>query len=149
MVCWGRTCFFRILVQYLQDAVAEYNGIAMVIEKDSNYLIANSMGIANFQVLEDGTLEHYRPDDIEDIDVHAAYEQFNKNSAPQQLYKGENDNYFINTREIHLNGIDWVVISAIPASGFYDGCNKKYALGGTHCGTVSAVFRVLAYYIID
>lgn len=103
---------------FLNDAVEEHNGIAIIIEKESNYLVANSMDVSNFAVLEDGTLERYALEDINNTDIQNAYEQYKTNSATEMIYKGENDNFFINTREIHMNGIDWVVISAIPQSIF-------------------------------
>ena len=103
---------------FLNDAVEEHNGIAIIIEKESNYLVANSMDVANFAFLQDGTLERYALEDINNTDIQNAYEQYKTNSATEMIYKGENDNFFINTREIHMNGIDWVVISAIPQSIF-------------------------------
>ena len=103
---------------FLHDAVEEHNGIAIIIEKESNYLVANSMDVANFAVLQDGTLERYALEDIDNTDLQNAYEQYKTNSATEMIYKGENDNFFVNTREIHMNGINWVVISAIPQSIF-------------------------------
>ena len=103
---------------FLKNAVEEHNGIAIIIEKESNYLIANSMDVANFAVLQDGTLERHALEDIDNTDIQNAYEQYKTNSATEMIYKGENDNFFINTREIHMNGINWVIISAIPQSIF-------------------------------
>ncbi|SEA87106.1 Cache domain-containing protein [Eubacterium aggregans] len=93
---------------FLKDAVEEHNGIAIIIEKDSNYLVANSMDVSNFAVLEDGTLERYALKDIDNTDIQNAYEQYKTNSATEMIYKGENDNFFVNISEIHMNGIDWV-----------------------------------------
>ncbi len=103
---------------FLKDAVEEHNGVAIIIEKEANYLVANSMDIPNFAILQDGTLERYTLEDIDNSDIQNAYEIYKSNSAPEQIYKGENDNFFANIREIHTNGIDWVVISAIPQSIF-------------------------------
>lgn len=47
---------------YLKNAVSKYNGYAVILEKGSNTLIANSMGIDNFAVLPDGTLERHSLD---------------------------------------------------------------------------------------
>lgn len=104
--------------KYLQSAVAEYNGAAFIIEKGSHNLIANSMGMANFTVLADGTPERYQLEDIENIDIQNVYKQDKTNSAPQQIFKGKKDNYFVNTRDIALGGIEWQIVSAIPESVF-------------------------------
>ena len=103
---------------FLNDAVEEHNGIAIIIEKESNYLVANSMDVANFAVLQDGTLERYGLKDIDNSDIRNAYEQLKTNGDPEQIYKGEYDNFFVNTKEIHMDGIDWIAISAIPESIF-------------------------------
>ena len=100
---------------YLKEAVDEHKGIAFIIEEGTNHLIANSMGAANFTVLQDGTLERYRLEDIGNIDIQNAYEEYKQ---LHQIYRGENDTFFVNTREIHMNGIDWVIVSAIPESIF-------------------------------
>ncbi len=89
---------------YINDKAEEQNGIAFIIERDSKLLIANSMNEANFSVLQDGTMERYS---LKDID-----EKY------QQIYKQKNSDYFVNTKEIHMPGIDWIVISAIPKSLF-------------------------------
>ena len=97
---------------YLQDMVSKYNGFAVIIEKRSGDLIANSMDLDNFTVLQDGTLKRHNIDEISNI--RQAYEQYRSNRDPDFLYKGENENLFINVHEVHLAYLDWVVISAIP-----------------------------------
>ncbi|HHU08336.1 MAG TPA: HAMP domain-containing protein, partial [Clostridiaceae bacterium] len=101
---------------YLNSAVDRYNGIAFIIEKETGHLVANSMGFANFTVLEDGTLEANVIENIENPDFRAAYELYKSDPNHQQFFRGSNDNYFINSREINLNGVDWIVVSAVPES---------------------------------
>jgi len=72
---------------FLNDAVEEHNGIAIIIEKESNYLVANSMDVANFAFLQDGTLERYALEDINNTDIQNAYEQYKTNSATEMIYK--------------------------------------------------------------
>lgn len=103
---------------YLKNAVHKHNGIALIIEKESNYLVANSMGAANFTVLQDGTLERYLPEDIQNIGIQSAYENYQTNGEPQQIYRDENGSFFGNIREMQMNGIDWIVLSAIPEANF-------------------------------
>lgn len=129
---------------FLKDAVTEYNGMAIIVEKDSNNLIANSMGVANFSVLQDGTLERYGLEDIENKDIQNAYDKYITNTAPQITYKGENDNYFVNTREFHMDGIDWILISAVPESFFMvDVINSM--LWATLLATLFLLLSVLAH----
>ncbi len=101
---------------YLKNAVRKYNGYAVILEKDTNKLIANSMGISNFNVLQDGTLERYDINEIQNTDIRDAYEQYNTDLDPHFFYEGTEQNLHINVQEIHREGLDWVVISAIPES---------------------------------
>lgn len=129
---------------YLSDAVDDYNGIAIIIEKDSNQLIANSMGAPNFTILQDGVLKRYGLEDFENVDIQNAYEQYKANNDPQLLYKGVNDNFFVNTKEIYMDGIDWIVISAIPESIFMTDIYHSMRLAGL-IATISLLLVVLAY----
>lgn len=99
---------------YLEDAVSKYNGYAFILEKDFNYLLANSMGIDNFTVLTDGTLERMGIHEIEDSDLGEAYEKYNVNSDPHFFYEGKDENFYINVKQIQMEGLDWIVVSAIP-----------------------------------
>ena len=99
---------------YLKEAVSKYNGYAIIIENDTNKLIANSMGIENFSVLPDGTLERNGVDKIEHTDLKEAYKRYIIQKNPSLLYDGKDEDLFVNVKGIHMKGLDWVVISAIP-----------------------------------
>lgn len=99
---------------YLEDTVSEFNGYAIILEKTSDDLIANSMGVDNFTVLQDGTLERYDIEKIQNSNIQKAYAQYKKRLAPNFLYEGGDQNLYINVKEIHMTGLDWVVVSAIP-----------------------------------
>jgi diguanylate cyclase (GGDEF)-like protein/PAS domain S-box-containing protein/putative nucleotidyltransferase with HDIG domain len=129
---------------YLKDAVDEHNGIAFIIEKESHDLIANSIGAANFTTYRDGTLVRYGLEDIDNSDIQKAYEQYKTNSVPAQIYKGENDNFFVNTKEIHMDGLDWIVISAIPESIFMTDIYSSMRWAGL-IAILPLLLAVLAY----
>lgn len=99
---------------FLEDTVRRYDGYAVIIEKNTGSLIANSMGADNFTILYEGTLKRYRIGEIGNSDMWQAYEHYKTNQNPRFVYRGENDKLYVNTSEIHMEGFDWVVISAIP-----------------------------------
>jgi diguanylate cyclase (GGDEF)-like protein/PAS domain S-box-containing protein len=123
---------------YLKDAVEEYHGAAFIIEKGSDNLIANSIGAANFSALADGRLERYTLEDIKSTDINNAYKQSLAISSPRLIYEGENDNYFLNTRELRMDGIDWIIVSAIPESPF-----MKDAIYGMRRAVLIATLAIL------
>ena len=99
---------------YLEETVRPYHGHSIIIEKNTGSLIANSMGIDNFYQLQDGTLKRYNISDIKGFEIPQAYEEYVTNQNAQFLYKGENENYYMNIKEINMGGLGWVIISAIP-----------------------------------
>lgn len=99
---------------YLKDTVNHYNGYAVILEKNSNELIANSMKIDNFAILHDGALERYNISKIQNSDIKEAYTQYKTNLDPNFFYKGKDQSFFINVKEIHMAGLDWMIVLAIP-----------------------------------
>ena len=99
---------------YLKDTVSQYNGYAVILEKSSNDLIANSMGIDNFDVLQNGALERHDIGKIQNSDIQDAYSQYKTNLDPNFFYEGKGQNLYMNINEINTAGLDWVVVSAIP-----------------------------------
>lgn len=100
---------------YLEDAVSDYSGYAIIAEKNTGYLIGNSMGIDSFAVLKDGTVKRY---DIHELntDLADAFEYYNIYQASKYEIKGQNEKLYINTDEIKMAGFDWIVITAVPES---------------------------------
>lgn len=99
---------------YLEDAVSKYNGYAVIIEKSSDSLIANSMGIENFTVLPDGTLEKNGIEKIDDSNFIEAYKKYSLNFNQNFFSEGKDEKLYINIKEILMEGLDWIVIAAIP-----------------------------------
>lgn len=100
--------------KYLKEAVNKYQGDAVILEKGSKALIANSMGIDNFTVLADGTLKRHGIDIVEDSDLKEVYKNYNNYPEQHFFYKGKGQNFYIDVKEINMEGLDWVLISAIP-----------------------------------
>lgn len=99
---------------YLKDAVQKHKGYAVIFEKDSKELIANSMGNDNFTVLQDHSLERYDINEMQNSDIKGAYKQYRKDLEANFSYQGEKEKYYISIEEIDVLGLDWLVLSAIP-----------------------------------
>jgi len=99
---------------YLEDAVREYEGYAVIFEKSSGKLIANSLGAANFTLNEDGTLKRIGLDEMENADFAGAYQRYIRDAQPGFSYRGSERTLLVNIKETHRAGLDWVVIAAIP-----------------------------------
>lgn len=128
---------------YLKDTVSKYNGYAVIVEKGSNKLIANSFGDRNFTVLQDGTLERYDIENIKNTNIQKAYVQYEAERAPNFLYVGDGQNLYINVTEIHMAGLDWVVMSAIP-----EGYLIAPAVQSIQLAVILAALSLLVSFII-
>ena len=129
---------------YLQKIVGQYQGVGFIIDTKTHELIANSLGLPNYTVLADGTVKRFAMTDIEDPDIQNAYRQYTLNSASQQIFRGESDDYFINARDMNPGGIDWTVVSAIPQSIFIGDIDAGMAKAGI-VATVSMVLAIAIY----
>ncbi|MDW7656323.1 MAG: diguanylate cyclase [Bacillota bacterium] len=100
---------------YLADMLQAYQGFALIFEKDSGAFIANSLAMPNF-LLQDGKLQRTVIHEIDNTDIRQAYAEYQQNQNPYFLHTGENGKLYVNVQEIHMPGIDWIIISAIPHS---------------------------------
>lgn len=101
---------------HLEETVKGYEGYAIIIENNTGDFIANSMGIDNFTVLSDGSIHRSNIAEIENSDIRKAYEYYSNNKNSQFVYNGDNEKLFVNSNEFHMDGFDWILISAVPNS---------------------------------
>lgn len=92
---------------FLANTVRSHEGQAIVVERESGLLVANSLGLKNFTVSEDGKLKRKHVAELETQAFAQAYE-----AGQSSLY----EDYQVSLFPLQLAGIDWVVISAIPRS---------------------------------
>lgn len=110
----GTHMLLNDLGTYLKDTVDHYDGYAVIFEKDTNDLIANSMGLDNFTVNGDGNIERYDISSIQSPNFQSAYVNYRSNPQPNCFYDDEIPDFYINVKEINMTGLDWIIISAIP-----------------------------------
>jgi len=127
---------------YIKDIVSQYNGYAVIVEKSSNKLIANSMGIDNFTVLKDGTLERHDISKLQNPDIEKAYNQYIMNLSRGFFNKGNEYNFYIKINEIQMPGLDWIIVSAIPEGYLITPVMKSIQL----TAVLSVLFLVLSFF---
>jgi diguanylate cyclase (GGDEF)-like protein/PAS domain S-box-containing protein/putative nucleotidyltransferase with HDIG domain len=103
---------------YLQEIVLDKNAYALIVEKDTGYLVANSFEMANFTFLEDGSVKRATIQEIENQAITRAREKYN--IAENRSFEVENggDRLFVNILEFKKEGLDWLILTAIPESLF-------------------------------
>lgn len=88
---------------YLKDTVRDYDGYAIIVEKETGQLIANSMEENNFTVLKDGTVKRYNVNEMQSPDIQRAYLQYRTNSETSFLYQGLHEKFHVNASEISMS----------------------------------------------
>ncbi len=102
---------------YLENTLDDHNGFALIVEKDSGNLVANSMGSDNFTLLQDGSVKRKHITDIEDSALRDVYKQYltHVEDLDFSITYG-NERLYVNIDEIYMQGVHWLVISAIPGN---------------------------------
>ncbi len=103
------------LTTFLKRAVHDFDGAALIVEKESGAFIANSLGIPDFSILSDGSMKRTT---IKEVEGYALQEVFNmyQNSETSHLhYDGASGKFHILVQEISLAGLHWVVLTSIPS----------------------------------
>jgi diguanylate cyclase (GGDEF)-like protein/PAS domain S-box-containing protein len=103
---------------FLKGAVQNRNAWTLIIEKDTEDLIANSLNISNFTISDSGVLKRYKLRDTNNSIILQAYEQYKSTQDSHFLLKNKEGNLFFNFTQYKQEGINWMVITAIPESFF-------------------------------
>jgi len=110
----GTHVLLKNIGQYLSDTVSSYNGFAVIFEKETNNLIANSLGLENFTLHQEGTLKRKNLSDIQFKDINKAYEKHLLKNEKHFYFEDSNDKLHMNVQELNYEGLNWVIVTAIP-----------------------------------
>jgi diguanylate cyclase (GGDEF)-like protein/PAS domain S-box-containing protein/putative nucleotidyltransferase with HDIG domain len=130
---------------YLREIVQDKNAYALIVEKDSSYLIANSFGVVNFTLLEDGGAKRTTIQEIDNQTITQAREKYN--IAENRSFEVENgeDRLFVNILEFQKEGIDWLILTAIPESLFLPTVMENMRLA-LMLGIIAVMLSILIFF---
>ena len=105
----------------LEEIAGEENGMAVIVEKGSGFLIGNSLSLPNFETLPDGTFRRLSLADgingmlLQALKIHEA--------EGKETVRVRNDRgpHLVHFNEFHREGIDWLVLFALPENIFTAG----------------------------
>ena len=100
----------------LEEIAGPTQGMAVILERETGFLVANSLGERNFQVGPDGTMERFGPEVLRQPDLTKAWEAFLESGHTRISPEETDGRYYIRLSGFTHAGLDWVVISAVPAS---------------------------------
>jgi two-component system, sensor histidine kinase and response regulator len=131
------------LNSYLKEVIPDKKAIACVIEKNTGDLVANTIGLRSFTKLTDGTYKRIAISDVNNKALVKAYEYYKKFAENQFIIKNEKEKFHIKVSEYKKQGIDWLIMTAIPESQFTIQINKNI-----QTSLVLSVFALLFSIII-
>lgn len=133
---------------YLEEIVLDNQGYAFIVENNTGNLIGNSQGADNFSILDDGTLIQNKLIDINNPDMKYAYQQYKKDNRSNFLYEGEKGNLYFNVREYKQEGLDWVIIAAVPEDLLVSEINQSILLAVV-LSIIVLILSTAIYYVIS
>ncbi|WHH60092.1 response regulator [Petroclostridium sp. X23] len=110
---------------YLKEIVKEKKAIAYIIEEKSGLLIGNSVGESNFEVITDKDFRRIGIQEVENKAVIEAYEKYKAQLGNQYTININNNNFHIKLTSYKKEGLDWLIITAIPENEFTAELNKN------------------------
>lgn len=130
---------------YLREIVKDKNAYAIIIEKNTGKLIANSLNMDNFITLDDGTIKRLTINEVNNEEVLKSYEKYKSIQSSNFKIKNNEDNLHINLIEYQKNGIDWIVILAVPFSLFTAGIFDNMKLASLLI-VIALIISIFFYY---
>ncbi len=113
---------------YLHKTMKEYGGYALVMEKNSNLLIANSFDNDNFVILDDGTLKRNQISELDSKLMTEIFDQYRMLQEDNFRFIYEERGYYVTVLPYQNEGLDWVIISAIPDNLFTQEIYQKMGI---------------------
>ena len=99
--------------QFLNDIVKRNGASAVIVDKNTGELVANSLQIPNFKVDADGSLKMTGINEINNSSIIRGYENYLANNDEDHVVvNGESSH--INISEFKTTGVDMLLITSIP-----------------------------------
>ncbi|TGE32188.1 ATP-binding protein [Desulfosporosinus sp. Sb-LF] len=129
---------------YLKDVVKDKQATAFIVEKNSGELVANSLGMANFENLADNQIKRKTIQDINNRPIIEAYQNYRQKSETNFIVNTNSDKLHIKLTDYQKEGLDWLIITAIPESPLTVGINQKIIISIV-LSMIALIIAILIY----
>lgn len=113
---------------FLKDVVETEGALAVIAERGTGTLVANSWGAPNFDVSADGGFRRRTIRDAGSDILGAALEKFVKDKDASPFLSGRDGGFYVSVAEYRKNGLDWILLSAIPERFLAAGVERSIRL---------------------
>ena len=102
--------------KYLEEVVEAENAYAIILEKESGELVANSLNIQNFNIDKDGNFQRLKVNELAHEEIEEAYKGYIASGLDNYIIEDKDDKLNIKLNEYRGQGLDWVIITVLPDS---------------------------------
>lgn len=129
---------------FLKELVKGKLFTAYVVERDSGFLVANSLKTPNFQYGADNAMKRKSLAELGDNAITQAYQEYRKSAKSNLTINTENDRLYVKITEYTQPGLEWLIITAVPESSFADGILKSLRFS-VYMSVVWILLAILIY----
>ena len=98
---------------YLSEIVKRNKATAVIIDKNTGELVANSLGVRNFTVNEDGTIKRTLIGELKNRSIMTAYGNY-LNSQDSDILTVNGQNSHVNVSGFDATGVEMLLITSVP-----------------------------------
>lgn len=132
---------------YLKGIVKDVGGYAVILERESGKLVANSFDNENFKTLGDSTIQRSGIEDIGNKAIINAYNNYTGTGDDSLRISDEDGKLYVRITAYHINGLNWLILTSIPENLFMSDIYRSMLL--TMLLVVAAVlFSVVVYFLL-
>jgi signal transduction histidine kinase/ActR/RegA family two-component response regulator len=103
---------------FLQEIVKDKKIEAHIIDRNSGQIVANSMNKPNFTASANGDMKGVNVEEIDNKHVLTAYKEYKNDGKNHFIVKTDKDTLHIKLTDYKKEGLEWLVVTAIPESQF-------------------------------
>ncbi len=135
------------LNKFLMNTTQGKDGYALIYEKESGSLIANSFQNDNFTIGTDSTFIRYTVEQLDHTIMNQAYQKYNKEKASEFTITQDGANTYFRVTEFKRPGLDWIVITGVSNRSFINDINHNIRITILIVG-IALTLSVMLYFAL-
>ncbi len=132
---------------HLRKLAATHGGLAAIVERESGLLVANSFGSPNYVDEELGVIRRLTLKETGNPVLAKAFQRYHDEGEYQFQIPDTDDTFHFQLTDYQKNGIDWLVITAIPQNLFMAGIKNTINIALLLTILVSLIAFIIYYSV--
>lgn len=134
---------------YLSEITGEIDSASIIVEKRSGTVIANSQGLANFRIKDDGEHETLTIHDMREDDIMGnAYLLYKNTGETRFRDKNNGKTYYATVDEYEAEGFELLIITSIPRSLFASAFGRNITATIAVAVLLMTIYSIIYHYYV-